>query len=401
MTKTLNVESLDRGKTYFWTVIPEDEYSSGSCIDEAFSFYLNSPPQTTLLSPKNGSIVSHHETILKCSSVDAELDILEYHFFVSDEKTDVLDLHASSLNITTEPTFTLKTLMPGLQYYWTVICSDEYELGRSINGIFTFRVNNPPEIIPVEDQEVEAGLQFTLDINGSDSDEDDLEFSLLSGPNGLVIVSTTGVITWTPSSDEIGQNQVKVRVFDGLDSSNFTFFIDVKKSEEVNEEKDEDNENSILSVVIIIVVVIVILILIVLVILLLLRRKRHLDEENEESPKEFEISQDISNYTIGENESPENKEIFEGPNSSVENQAGDLGAAVKYESIGIETVPREELFSNGVTEEMDSGLKEEEQISNPIMNGNVQDSGSRVSPPPSGEGGEEMDEITNQKNDQI
>ena len=362
LNTTLDVEGLDTGITYFWTVIAHDKYSSGLCTDEAFSFYLNSPPEATMLSPKNGSIVPFHEILLKSSGIDPELDTLEYHFFVSISKADVEDLSETSLHISDEPTLVLDSLQPGSLYYWTVICRDEYEFGESLTGIHTFKVNTPPEIIQVDDQEGVAGSEFTIDINGSDMDGDQLQFGMLSGPVGMVIVPSTGLVTWTPSSDESGQYEVLIGVSDGLDSSNTTFMIDIKEPEEIEGEVEE--EGSLLPVLLIIIVA-VLIIFALLVIFLLARRKKD-DTGSEENQPVQEVQEDIPDYLLGVDERPVQEDLYPDPLAYESTQPEVEDQQEKFESIVPEALSEEE--SN-----MRSSLLESESPMNPQDQGSIID----------------------------
>jgi len=57
-------------------------------------------------------------------------------------------------------------------------------------------------------------LQYSYAIAASDADGDTLSYSLLSGPAGMSVNSTTGQLTWTPSA--AGNEPVSIEVSDGL-----------------------------------------------------------------------------------------------------------------------------------------------------------------------------------------
>ncbi|MBI4449260.1 S8 family serine peptidase [Candidatus Woesearchaeota archaeon] len=57
---------------------------------------------------------------------------------------------------------------------------------------------------------------YVYDINATDSDNDNLTFNLTSFPQGMLINSSSGVISWTPNNAQVGANNVTVIVFDGL-----------------------------------------------------------------------------------------------------------------------------------------------------------------------------------------
>ena len=55
---------------------------------------------------------------------------------------------------------------------------------------------------------------YTYDVNANDFEDDILTYSLLTFPEGMTIDSSTGVITWTPTEEQIGGNEVIVKAND-------------------------------------------------------------------------------------------------------------------------------------------------------------------------------------------
>jgi hypothetical protein len=55
---------------------------------------------------------------------------------------------------------------------------------------------------------------YTYDVNANDPEDDFLIYSLLASPEGMTIDSSTGIITWTPTEEQIGGNEVTVKVND-------------------------------------------------------------------------------------------------------------------------------------------------------------------------------------------
>jgi uncharacterized protein YjdB len=71
---------------------------------------------------------------------------------------------------------------------------------------------------------------YTYNVNGTDPDGDTLIYSLTTNPADLTINSTTGVISWTPASTQIGDHNVTVKVSDGALSDTQGFVITVGKA---------------------------------------------------------------------------------------------------------------------------------------------------------------------------
>jgi len=95
-------------------------------------------------------------------------------------------------------------------------------------GYFLF--NRTPVIESDLITTAKEGAIYTYDVEAVDPDGDTLEFSLLVHPTGMTINSTTGVITWTPTEDQVGENEVVVKVSDGSKSTTQSFTVTVEKA---------------------------------------------------------------------------------------------------------------------------------------------------------------------------
>ena len=79
-------------------------------------------------------------------------------------------------------------------------------------------VNLPPSLVAIDDREIPEGETFTYTLSVTDPDlpVNSLRFSLVDGPQGMLVHSTLGVITWRPSEhDGSSEYPVTVRVTDG------------------------------------------------------------------------------------------------------------------------------------------------------------------------------------------
>jgi len=55
---------------------------------------------------------------------------------------------------------------------------------------------------------------YTYEVNANDFEDDFLTYSLLTSPEGMTVDSSTGIITWTPTEEQIGGNEVIITVND-------------------------------------------------------------------------------------------------------------------------------------------------------------------------------------------
>ncbi len=70
---------------------------------------------------------------------------------------------------------------------------------------------------------------YTYDVNANDLEDDVLTYSLLTFPDGMTIDSSTGIITWTPTEEQIGVNEVTVKLNDKWRWDTQTFLVTVSE----------------------------------------------------------------------------------------------------------------------------------------------------------------------------
>ena len=100
------------------------------------------------------------------------------------------------------------------------------------SGCFlTPSVNQAPTITSTPSTTATVAEVYAYNVNATDPDEDTLTYSLTTNPTGMTINSTTGVISWTPTSTQIGNNSVTVKAFDGALDDTQSFIIIVSEAE--------------------------------------------------------------------------------------------------------------------------------------------------------------------------
>ncbi|RKY89982.1 hypothetical protein DRQ09_00155, partial [candidate division KSB1 bacterium] len=124
---------------------------------------------------------------------------------------------------------------PGV-YTFTVEVQDSF--GRIFSKDFSIEiteVNEPPVITDIQTDvnfkdTIYAGDVFSYQVQATDPNTGDvLVYKLQNEPAGMVIDSTTGLISWTPDITQLGQYTITVIVTDkgGLqDSDTFTIFVE-------------------------------------------------------------------------------------------------------------------------------------------------------------------------------
>jgi hypothetical protein len=90
-------------------------------------------------------------------------------------------------------------------------------------------VNDPPNITSTPDTTATQDVLYTYDVDATDPDVGDtLTYSFTTSPAGMTINSSTGVIQWTPTNAQVGDNAVVVEVQDqaaATDTQSFTITV--------------------------------------------------------------------------------------------------------------------------------------------------------------------------------
>jgi len=95
-------------------------------------------------------------------------------------------------------------------------------------GCYLF--NSAPVIESTPVTTAKEGAVYTYDVEATDPNEDTLTYSLTTYPTGMTINSTTGVITWTPTEGQVGENEVVVEVSDESKSTTQSFTVTVDEA---------------------------------------------------------------------------------------------------------------------------------------------------------------------------
>jgi len=92
------------------------------------------------------------------------------------------------------------------------------DIGQTHDQVFSMDVrspnSSPPNLIGTLPNQAFVNQLLSFQIQADDPDGDPIEFSRIDGPDGLTI-SATGLIEWTPQSNQVGDQSATVRMSDG------------------------------------------------------------------------------------------------------------------------------------------------------------------------------------------
>ncbi|MCK4965824.1 tandem-95 repeat protein, partial [bacterium] len=84
-------------------------------------------------------------------------------------------------------------------------------------------INDAPVIASISDKVVTEDGIFTCQIEVTDVDGDSFRYELLTAPDGMV-VSSSGLITWNPGNDDVGDAAVAAAVYDDSSAADTVMF---------------------------------------------------------------------------------------------------------------------------------------------------------------------------------
>jgi hypothetical protein len=224
------VSGLDRGSTYYWTVIPNDGSNVGKSVNGVWMFAVD-----------NNAVVNRPPIITSTPVTTATVG-KEYHYGVTARDDDIGDYLYFSLShwpdgmtINTQTgiiTWTPAIAQLGNQSV-TVTVSDGKGAANQSFKITVINelppVNHKPVISAIPDKIIKVGDDLVYQVTVTDVDALDVHtYNLENQPAGMSM-SSTGIITWTPTKEQVGLYTITVKVSDGKDITRTNFNITVEK----------------------------------------------------------------------------------------------------------------------------------------------------------------------------
>jgi PGF-pre-PGF domain-containing protein len=158
--------------------------------------------------------------IYDVDAIDEDDDKLSYSL-IKKPKTMNIDLNTGLIN------WTPSNSDVGLNDI-TVEVSDGYLIDKQSFIINVSNVNDAPIITSIPLTNAIEGSIYNYDVNALDIDNDTLMYFLVISPTGMTINSTTGLINWIPTNEQVGLNNVSIGVSDNKTTITQSFTINVE-----------------------------------------------------------------------------------------------------------------------------------------------------------------------------
>jgi VCBS repeat-containing protein len=183
---------------------------------------LDSEPATVSITvtPVNDSPVAKDQDVTTLEDKPVTIDVLRASFDANNDSLTVAAVtqgaHGSvSINEDGTLTYTPNANFYGTDAFTYTISDGKGGTNTATVNVTVTAVNDPPKITSTPRGRVVAAVPYTYQIEAVDPDgQDSLTYLLITGPAGMSIDSSCGLIGWNPSTAQIGSHDVIVKVVD-------------------------------------------------------------------------------------------------------------------------------------------------------------------------------------------
>ncbi len=152
---------------------------------------------------------------------NASLNVSQYFTDIDGDTLTFTSTSSANFTISINSTSGIVNITPALNFFGTesitLTAQDPSNLTADSNPISLniTPVNDVPIITSTPTTSTLEDALYNYDVDATDVDQDTLTYSLIVNPAGMTINSSTGLIAWTPTNADVGNNGVTVQVDDG------------------------------------------------------------------------------------------------------------------------------------------------------------------------------------------
>jgi hypothetical protein len=202
---TFKAGNLIKGDVIQVRVIPSDGKENGKPFLSDPVTILNSPPvtQEVWIEPKMPSAKDNLEVQEK--SVDADDDTIYFTYQWEKNGVELMDERKEVLE--------QGRFKKGDSITVTIIPDDREIMGTPKKSAPVTITNSPPSIISSPPTSTN-GTKYEYPVKAIDPDNDPLTFSLKSGPKGMKVDTTSGLVYWEIQKEDKGTHTIEIEVSD-------------------------------------------------------------------------------------------------------------------------------------------------------------------------------------------
>jgi len=201
--------------------------TAGLTGDQSFTITVantnRDPVFTSIVPSTNPTVAENSSQVFSVTASDPDGDTLSYSWMLDGNEVSIIN----SFN------YYMDYNSAGLHNVTVLVSDGINTISKEWNVNITNR-NRAPILNWVSLPEATEGVPYSFQINASDPDNDELEFLLLSGPEGMQLDSNTGVINWTPNYNQSGSYNLSINITDGIASQNAIMWIYVNDNKKPN-----------------------------------------------------------------------------------------------------------------------------------------------------------------------
>ena len=200
----------------------EDADVDGVVVTADWGAPVDNPPSIALTAPDDNAIVSGEVDVT--ADADDDNGVTQVEFFID----------GNHVFTDTAPPFEFSwetaSLTDGMHGIVATATDTNQQTASAVVSVEVNNVNTPPSITSSPSTSVTAESPYAYAVAATDPDPGEaLTYSLSTAPAGMSIDPASGLVSWTPSAAQVGDNPTEVIVTDigGLeDSQSFTIIVD-------------------------------------------------------------------------------------------------------------------------------------------------------------------------------
>ena len=191
-------------------------------------------PTISLLESDDNTVKANQNFTITWTDEDPDSDASIYLYYDTDQTgADGLPINLVAISEDAETDsyeWDTSELAEGDYYLYAVISDSLNEPVVSYSSkLVTIKHNNAPDITSTPVSLVKEDTLYEYTVTATDLENDPLTYSLAEAPEQMTLDSTTGLINYTPTQDDVGSHVIIITVTDDKLTTNQSFVLTVRE----------------------------------------------------------------------------------------------------------------------------------------------------------------------------